>query len=149
MVVAVFMWLGAGAWLLRHQAVARQLRELNARWSSLQPVVSLQQALEAQTQLTRSLVEEQGIPTDWFRRLAREFPQPVRLTKLSLGAQQGVSMEGQAQEREQVAAAYVSELTLWLKQAKVCEQPQLGPSRASGEEGALLEFSLTCNLLRN
>ena len=147
-VVAVFIWLTAGVWTFRHRAVARQLRALGVRWSSLQPVVSLQQALEAQTRLVHSLVEEQGIPTAWFRRLARGFPNPLRLTKLSLGAQQGVSMEGQAQEREQIAAAYVSELTLWLKQAKVCEQPQLGSSRPVGDGGGVLEFSLTCHLVR-
>ena len=148
-VVTMGVWLGAGLWYVRDRAVSHQVRALEARRQSLQPVVALRDAVEAHTLLVRRLTIDRGVPVDWFRRLATDFPIPVRLTKLVLDAEAPVSMEGQAQERDSPAAAALSSLTLWLGQATLCGNTQLGSSHPQATDDTLVAFSLTCQLLRN
>ena len=147
-VLALVIWLGIAFWQVRRRAVAGRLQTLEAQWKSLQPVVILQKETEAQTQLVDRLVMKQGVQTEWFGRLARGFPKPVRLTRLSVDAGGQVSLAGEAQERDQTPEAYVSELTLWLERANLCEGVRLGPTRRVGPGGNLVQFDLTCTLPR-
>jgi len=145
---ALAIWLGIGWWQVRSQGAARVLKAREAEWKALQPVVTLQEAIRRHTRLARGLVEEQGVPLLWFHRLAEGFPRPVRLTRLTISASQVVSLTGQAQAREQIPAASVSELTLWLRQAGVCDEVELRGTRPVTEDGTLAEFELTCRLAR-
>ncbi|MDP3702821.1 MAG: pilus assembly protein PilM, partial [Candidatus Omnitrophota bacterium] len=158
-VATVLLWAGMSVEYPRRLAVSRQLETLKARWHEAEPIEALQAKVQTQTQLIHRFVMQEGVPMDWFSRLARDFPEPVRLVSLSVPAKGDVYMDGEAQEREQTPEAYVSELGLWLERARVCRQVQLGstartgpPTKefggGAGEDDALVKFSLTCQLLR-
>ena len=114
-----------------------------------QPLEALQAALQAHTQLVQRLVAQDGVPLDWFNRLARDFPGPVRLVDLTVQGTGDVRMDGEAQERGQTPEAYVSELALWLDRSRVCGHVQLGATGRTGADDTLAKFSLSCTLLRN
>ncbi len=141
---SALFWCGAGWWWTRHHGVTRELRALQARWERVQPVVSLQQSIEAHAPLARWLDDARGISPAWFRGLALDFPDPVRLTQLSIASTRHITMAGEAQERDQVPEAYVSELTFWLEREKICQQVQLGSSRRADPSGSLVQFALAC-----
>jgi cell division ATPase FtsA len=143
-VVAVLLWLGAFWWQTQLQKISERLSPLEARWTSLQPVVELQEAVETQTRVHRRFQHDQSIPLEWFERLAHGFPAPVRLTQLSVDAKRQVQMSGEAQQREQSAEAYVSELSLWLEEGEMCHDMQLGAGRRTTPTEHLVEFTLTC-----
>ena len=142
----LLLWLGLGWWQVRDQRVARTLSALHVRWSALEPVEALQAAIASETQLVQRLVVQDGVPIDWFRRLAHDFPKPVRLTHLAIDGKRQVSLAGEAQERGETPEAYVSELTLWLEQVNVCQNPQVGSTRRLETSGNLVRFELTCQL---
>ena len=148
-VAAVLIWLGVGVWQLRRHGLSRQVKMLEARWVQVQPIEALQAALQAHTQLVQRLVVRDGVPLDWFSRLARDFPGPVRLVDLSVQGTGDVRMDGEAQERGQTPEAYVSELALWLDRSRVCGHVQLGATGRTGADDTLAKFSLTCQLIRN
>jgi type IV pilus assembly protein PilM len=148
LLAALLIWAAAGLWQARRQEVSRQLQMLASRWVAVKPVVELQAALAAHTQLVQRLVVQDGVPLEWFVRLSRDFPNPVRLVRLSTQANGEVRVEGEAQEREQTAEAYVSELGLWLERARVCRQVSLGSTGRVTAESPLVTFSLTCQLMR-
>ncbi|MBI4003440.1 MAG: pilus assembly protein PilM [Candidatus Omnitrophica bacterium] len=145
----LLIWSGAGVWHLRRQGVSRELQTLANRWIAVKPVVELQAALIVHTQLVQRLVVQGGVPLEWFGRLARNFPTPVRLVRLSAQAKGDVHLEGEAQEREQTAEAYVSELGLWLERAHACRQVSLGSTGRATADDPLAKFTLTCQLMRN
>jgi len=76
-VAAFVIWLGAGVWQVRRQALSRQLKMLEARWVQAQPVEALQSALQAHTQLVHRLATQDSVPLTWFGRLANEFPNDI------------------------------------------------------------------------
>ena len=145
--VALVCWLDAGWWHWQRQPVAQRVRALNAQWAELRPVAELQETLAAQAHLVRRLTTDEGIPLEWFSRLAQEFPNPIRLTRLAVTAQRQVSLNGQAQEREQTPEASISELALWLEHAGLCRNVQLGSTHRMVSSGSLVEFALTCQRL--
>lgn len=145
-VLALVLWTGAGWWQVRRHAVAGQFGALQAQWSSLQHLVELQEAVERREQLARRLTAGDAVSLEWFHRLARGFPKPVRLTRLSVDAGRQVSLAGEAQGWEQTPEAYVSELTLWLERTTLCEGVRLGSTRRVGANGNLVQFDLTCTL---
>jgi Tfp pilus assembly PilM family ATPase len=147
-VMALVIWLGIGWWQVRRHAVAGHFTTLQAQWSGLQHLVELQEAVERREQLARRLTAGDAVSLGWFRRLARGFPKPVRLTRLSVDAGGQVSLAGEAQEREQTPEAYVSELTLWLERTNLCEGVRLGLTRRVSANEHLVQFDLTCNLPR-
>lgn len=155
---AMLVWSGVAWWTLRHSAVTRELSALQARSATLQPVVTLRDAIQTHTQLVQRLAVSQGIDLEWFRRLAQEFPNPVRLSTLSIDAKRQVQLAGEAQGWDQSPEAQISALTLWLERSKVCDQVELGstrrpearPESSEGRAGAgsdMVQFTLTCERL--
>jgi type IV pilus assembly protein PilM len=145
---AMLIWVGIGVWQVRRHAVSRELQALGIRWVAAKPVVELESALTTHTQLVQQLAVQGGVPVEWFSRLARGFPNPIRLIRLSAQATGDVHVEGEAQEREQTAEAYISELGVWLERSRVCRQVQLGATGRATEDDPLAEFTLTCQLMR-
>ena len=143
---ALLVGVGAGSWHVGRRHAAQQLATLTARSDNLAPVRILQEAVAGHAQLVRRLEVEQSLPVAWFHQLAHEFPNSVRLMRVRVGADHGVSLVGEAQEREQSPEAHVSELTLWLEQAAVCQDVQLGSTSRLQETGNIVEFALTCRL---
>ena len=94
--------------------------------------------------MIQRLVVSEGIPAEWFRRLTRGFPNPIRLTRLASDAKRAVKLAGEAQAREQSPEAYVSEMTLWLRQATLCNSVQVDSTHRIGTSGALVAFEMTC-----
>lgn len=146
--VALVCWLDAGWWQLQRQPVAQRVRALKAQWAELHPVAELHESLAAQARLVRRLSVDEGVPLEWFSRLAQEFPNPIRLTRLTVTAQRQVSLTGQAQEREQTPEASISELALWLEHAGLCRSVQLGSTHRVVSSGSLVEFALTCQFIQ-
>lgn len=144
--LVLLTWAGAGWWMLQHLTAARELKQLESRWEEVRPLIALRDAVSARTELIHRLVRTQGVPADWFNRLATGFPKSIRLTRLAVNEQHQVTMSGQAQEREQTPEAYVSELVLWLQQSRLCQNVQLGSSHRSATTEGLVEFSLTCQM---
>ena len=145
--VLVFLtWFGAGWWEFHHRSAAAVLQGLERRWTDVRSVIALRDTVAARTELIHRLTTMQGVPVDWFNRLATGFPQPIRLTRLSISEQRHIAISGEAQEREQTPEAYVSELVLWLEHAKLCQNVQLGSSHRAATTEGLVEFSLTCQL---
>jgi len=145
---AMLIWVGIGVWQVRQHAVSRELQALGIRWVAAKPVVELESALTTHTQLVQQLAVQGGVPVEWFSRLARDFPSPIRLVRLSAQTQGGVQVEGEAQEREQTAEAYISELGSWLERSRVCRQVQLGSTGRATENDPLAKFALTCQLIQ-
>ncbi len=143
-VVIVMFWAGAAWWGVRQNDLRRELTALRARSVDLQPVATLQEAIATHAQLVQQLSRSQGLPLDWFRRLAQGFPKPVRLFKLSINVTRQVQMTGEAQGWDQSPEAQVSTLTLWLEQSQLCRKAQLAPTRRPSENSPTVEFSLTC-----
>ena len=144
-VVTLCLWIGIGVTAVNHHAVRRQLSQTQARWKALEPVIAVRQALAAHDQVMGHLTRE-GMEAAWLERLADGFPGPVRLTQLAVTPEGQVSFSGQAQERGDTPEAHVSTLALWLEQARVCQQVQIGPTRRLGSVGELVEFSMTCRM---
>ena len=143
----VAIWLGAGWVWLQHGAVAVELSRLTARWTELQPVVVLQEDTQAHLQLVRRLSTDRSVAVEWFRSLARDFPGPVRLTRLSVESTREVEMYGEAQGRDQTPEAYVSELTLWLEESGVCPEVELDATQrlnVMDVDEELVRFTLKC-----
>ena len=133
---------------MKRQAVSHELTALASRWAEAKPVVELQADLTAHTQLVQRLMVQGGVPLEWFSRLSRDFPNPVRLVRLSAQAKGEIHLDGEAQEREQTAEAYVSELGLWLERTHVCRQVSLGSTGRATEHDTTVKFSFTCQLMR-
>ena len=146
LLAALILWLGAAFWCARERMLARQLSALETRWAALQPVASLQETIEAETQLVQRLMVNEGIPAEWFRRLTRGFPNPIRLTRLTIDAKREIKLAGEAQAREQSPEAYVSEMTLWLRQSNLCNSVQVDSTHRVGASGALVAFEMICQL---
>jgi len=144
LVTLAVAWLGAFAVLQRTRPLQRQLAPLERRWQAFEPVRTLMQAVVARTTLIDALEGSRAVTVDWFKRLASGFPNPIRLTKLSVEAAGEVSLEGQAQAREQTSEAYLSELAIWLPAEQVCDTVLLGSSQRSTQVAGLVDFSLTC-----
>jgi Tfp pilus assembly PilM family ATPase len=141
--VAVVIFMGASWWVIRDQFVRGRLRDGEQHRMTLEPVIRVNEAISAETQLIQALVNDRGIAPAWFQRLAQGFPNPIRLTDVSVEVNGAVTMRGQAQTRRQTPDAYISELALWLQRSKICldvhlddqQRPTLGAT----------EFSLTCH----
>lgn len=138
------VWLGTAGWHLRVQAAWRDRQTVETAWAGLRPVVALRDALTAQGEAERSLVGSSPVTVGWFHRLREEFPRPVRLSRLTLGAQGRIEMAGEAQEREQAPEAYVSELALWLEETGLCQGVQQDSSRQVQGGESFVNFALTC-----
>lgn len=147
-VAAILVWAATAGRTLQHQRAQLERRALETRWTDAQPVVSLQQQLERYTDVTQRLAQNRSLPLGWFRQLAAELPQSVRLTTLNVSATHAVALEGEAQERDQTAEATISELTVWLAQLRLCRDVQLGSTRRLEAEGNLVAFALTCQLTK-
>ena len=146
LLMAIILWCGAALWMLRTEVMARQWHVLQDRWQHLEPVVAMQEAVAQQMQLTQRLVEREGLTSEWFRRLAHDFPGAVRLTQLSIDGQHHVRLVGEAQERDQNPEATVSQLAMWLEQAKVCQAVHLESTRRLSAGGNLVVFTMTCRV---
>ncbi len=140
----VAIWIGSGVWQVRRQHLAGTLGTVTARWAAVQPVVEMKDAVEAHTQLLHRLTVEQGIAASWFRTLAGTFPNAVRLTTLTVSGAHDVRLDAEAQEREQSPEASVSEFALWLDQAHLCRNIQLGSAGRKDNASSLVAFALTC-----
>ena len=144
LVTLAVVWLAAFAVLHRTRPLQRQLAPLERRWQAFEPVRTLLQAVVARTKLIGALEGSRAVTVDWFKRLANGFPNPIRLTELSVEAGGAVSLEGQAQAREQTSEAYLSELAIWLPAEQVCDEVLLGSSQRNAQVAGLVDFSLTC-----
>lgn len=145
---ALLVGVAGGWWVVKDGTMSSQLTHLETQQRHLQPVVSLQEQLAAYTGVVDRLINEQGVPLVWGRRLAQDFPSPVRLTHLTVDVSGRVALTGEAQAREQNPEANISTLVLWLEQHRLCQQVELQSSRRISASGDLAEFSLTCQLLR-
>jgi Tfp pilus assembly PilM family ATPase len=140
----ILLWGAAGVARLRVEAVRRAAEGLAQRRAELAPVQALARDVASQEALIRSLTASPHVPVEWFRRLATGFPDPIRLTELSVAADGEVSLTGQAQAREQSPEAYVSQFAMWLAQARLCDGVRLGSSRRHLQEDEVVDFTLTC-----
>jgi len=139
------MWLSIGGLMAQDGTLRRTRTALEARWAQLSPVVSLQGRLDTHDRLVDRLVEEQGVPFNWLRRLADGFPDAVRLSRL-VARSERIDMEGEGQARTQTPEAHVSELVLWLQRAKVCRNVQRLNVPGGGSGLRVTRFALTCRL---
>ncbi len=139
--------LGLGAVTFKRDAIRRRIAPLEQRWLALEPVRTLTNTVTAYTDLLATLTNAQGMPVAWFKELAREFPNPVRLTDLSVNQHGEVRMVGQAQAREQSPEAYVSDLAMWLERAHLCQGAHLDASERNAQHPELVDFTLTCKRL--
>jgi hypothetical protein len=145
LIVAVMgVWLGIGAMALKLRPAQGQLATLEQRWKRLEPVTALAEAVATHATLLETLSGTQGVSAQWLKRLAEDFPHPVRLTELSISAGGEVRAAGQAQAREQSPEAYVSELAIWLEQVGLCQDVRLGSTQRKPHDPELVDFSLTC-----
>jgi len=138
------IWIGTGVWHVRRRHVADELRAINVRWATVQPIVEMKDNVDAYMQLTHRLTVERGVSAAWFRTLAGDFPKAVRLTTLAVSGPHEVRLEAEAQERAQSPEAYVSEFALWLDRADLCRNVQLGSTGRKEADNTLVTFSLTC-----
>lgn len=143
-VLAVGLWVATAALQLQHRSVRRGALPLEQRRHALEPVTGLMQTVASRMAVLAVLAQRRGVSVGWFKALAHRFPNPVRLTELAVSSGGEVHLAGQAQEREQTAEAYVSELAMWLAQAQVCQDVQLGASGRNTQQTQLVDFSLTC-----
>jgi hypothetical protein len=84
------------------------------------------------------------VTAEWFRALAGGFPNPVRLTALAVNGPHEVRLDAEAQERDRSPEAYVSEFALWLDQARLCRNVQLGSTGRKSVDNSLVTFTLAC-----
>jgi Tfp pilus assembly PilM family ATPase len=143
-VAAGLVWLLTARVQQDAQAAAHHRRQVAAAWAERQPVVALRAALAAQDETERGLLGPSPVTVEWLHRLSEGFPDPVRLSQLTLGERQRVDMVGEAQAREQAAEAYVSELALWLEQGGLCRGVRQDSSRRTQGQEQLVGFGLTC-----
>lgn len=138
------IWMGAGWWQSQGQQTARTLRALTAQWASVQPMADLARTVEERAHLIDRLTAASGIGADWLQRLAADFPEPVRLTRLAADGPRHTQLDGEAQELDQTPEAYVSELSLWLDRAGLCRDVQVGSTTRVDGDTPLMQFSLAC-----
>ncbi len=139
--------LGAtGWWNWRHRSLAREVQALTVRWEGLQPVTALQEAVEAHRGLAQRLTVTESLPPEWFRRLALEFPNALRLRSLTVDPDRRAVMTGEAQARERAPEAAIQSFTLEVEQAALCRDVQLQSTRRLQADGSVVEFSLACQI---
>ena len=107
-------------------------------------MTSLTHTLTSRMAVLGALAQRHGVLVWWFKALVNGFPNPIRLTELSVLATDEVRLVGQAQERRQTPEAYVSEFAIWLAEAEVCQNVRLGSSRRNAQHAQLVDFRLTC-----
>ncbi len=144
-VTAALFWTGAGVWQARRLGVQRQLQALAAQGQPRHSLVTLHERITLLEARDAHLRAEQGAPIEWFHRLASGFPDPIRLTELTMGHRQ-VRLTGEAQQRQQSPEAHVSELTLWLERARLCDGARLDASRRTDSAQGLVSFVVTCQV---
>jgi len=143
--LVLVIWIGAG-WLLgQHGTLRRQRAVLDAQWMQLSPVIALHEELIAHRQLVSRLVNTEGVPVGWLRKLASEFPDAVRLSRLAV-AKERAEMEGDARARVQTPEAHVSALVLWLQRTGLCRDVQRTDAPRSGTGLSEARFALGCRL---
>jgi Tfp pilus assembly protein PilN len=145
--LVLVVWLGAGWWWAKGNRARHALQPVRARLQQLQPVQELRVAVDTRAQLVEQLTTEESLSLGWFRRLASEMPAAVRLTKLFVDRERRVELTGLAQERDQSPEGAISELTLSLEDTSLCRNPQLASTRRIGQNGDLVEFTLTCQAI--
>ncbi len=142
--VLLGLWLVIGTTLWQQSQYQRQLAQWQQRWKVLEPMTSVANTVTEQTQVVHQLSEtEESLSAEWLKRLARKFPSPVRLRKLSIYPE-GIEMNAEAQTREESPEGYVSEMAMWLAKDRFCEDVRLGSSQRSGNDTGLVNFTLTC-----
>ncbi len=145
-VCTLALWLGTAWWHWQRRDLAQAAAALDARSAALQPVVAVQEALASQDEVERQLLSGQPATLDWFRRLADDFPNAVRLSELVVEQTGAVKMRGEAEEREQSPEASVSELALWLDAEGLCQAAQVDSTERPDAAEPLMAFALSCQL---
>lgn len=143
-VMLVLLWLCTGQVHVKHQEVERHVADLAAQWQLMQPVMDVEQSIEEHQRVLQRLTDG-TVPAEWFHQLAEDFPEPVRLSRLSVASDGSVRLAGQAQGREQTPEATLSALTLWLEERRVCQGTQLESSQRVGAAEQTVEFSVSCH----
>jgi len=138
------VWVGIGGLAVQRTRLMRRLVPLEQRWQVFEPVTTLRQSVVTHATLLNTLTGTQGALTTWLGMLAEGFPNPVRLTELTVGQGGEVHMVGHAQPRDQTPEAYVSELAMWLEHNQLCRSVHLGSSQRSTRNAELVDFDLTC-----
>ena len=146
MITIVALWCGVGLRVTETIPVKQRLLPLQSRWKQLEPATNLITEVNTRTSLLVMLLATRKIPVDWLEKLAKDFPKPIRLTKLVVTQVGDVQLEGHAQARDQTPEAYVSELAMWLQRVGLCQSVRLGPSQRSPASSELVDFSVTCHL---
>lgn len=141
---AIAAWLSIAVIGVQHAQLRRQLVPLQQRQQALAPVAAMAETVTTHAAMLDALVGGQASSVRWFRRMTEGFPDPIRLTELTVNLDGDASLAGQAQPREQAPEAYVSELAMWLTQQDLCHNVQLGSSQRSLQASDRVDFTLTC-----
>ncbi|MBI2174499.1 MAG: pilus assembly protein PilM [Candidatus Omnitrophica bacterium] len=143
--LVLFMLVGIGilSTHLRLKPLSSQLAKVEHRAQELTGVTQLAQSLEVYSGFLDS-VTGANAPVSWLQSLSQGFPDPVRLTQLSLDEPAAVKMTGEVEARDQAPEAYVSELIMWLTQKRLCKTVHLESSQRNTVDASLVNFQLTC-----
>jgi len=142
--VGLVLWLGIIQATSHATRLRQQLAPLEQRWHALEPVTAVSTTMTNYSLILQTLVAGQEASVKWFRNLTDGFPDPVRLTALTVTDEGAVELAGQAEAREQAPEASVSELAMWLEQQGLCHRVHLGASERNPQHQEQVDFNLTC-----